>query len=491
MNLIDAILSNADRRPDHPALEQNDRVVTYSALRDEVIDLAGRLREAGIDQGDLVGLGMGDTIGYVVAMLALFRLGAVLLPVDVRWTATEKANVLRAFGAATVLVDDPVDGLQTVRQIIPSDLPPDLSPDVLGAPGQSARPWPDAADLPLLLSLSSGTTGIPKGPRLTHAQFMMRLMAEWVTLGFASEDRFLCATPMYFGGARGFGLGHLLGGATVILYPPPYTPERLIAAIATTGTTSTFLVPTILRRLIAETEARPAPFPGLRRLISSGSALHPEERERLRRHVSAGFINLYASTEGGSISALMPDVEGPAALSAGRPALMSRFEIVDEQDRPLPPYEIGHIRQLAPWLPDGFFRNPEASGAAFRDGRYYPGDMGYVDEAGYLFITGRSKDVIKRGGINIYPDEIERVLMTHPAVAEAAVLAWPSREFGEEIAAFVVMSGVLEPDALRAHCRASLATYKIPRRFFPAVDIPKNSSGKVLKARLAGLLDPL
>jgi acyl-coenzyme A synthetase/AMP-(fatty) acid ligase len=483
MNLIDAILSNADRRPDHPALEQDGRVITYRALRNEVIDLAGRLQQAGIGQGDLVGLGMSDTIAYVVAMLSLFRLGAVLLPVDVRWTITEKANVVRAFGADTLLVDDPVDGLEDVRQIIPSRLEP--------APQGSAAPWPDAPNLPLLLSLSSGTTGIPKGPRLTHRQFMMRMTAEWITLGFSSEDRFLCATPMYFGGARGFGLGHLLGGATVVLFPPPYTPERLIEVIESTGTTSTFLVPTILRRLIAGTKSREAPFPALRRLISSGSALHPEERELLRRRVSTGFINLYASTEGGSISALMPDVEGPAALSAGRPALMSRFEIVDEMDQQLPPYEIGHIRQVAPWLPDGFFRNPDASRAAFRDGAYYPGDMGYVDEAGYLFITGRSKDVIKRGGVNVYPDEIERALLTHPSVAEAAVLAWPSREFGEEIAAFVVTRDGLDEAALRLHCRTVLASYKIPRRFFPAADIPKNTSGKVLKARLAALLEPL
>jgi acyl-coenzyme A synthetase/AMP-(fatty) acid ligase len=200
MNLIDAILSNADRRPGHPALEQNDRVVTYSALRDEVIDLAGRLREAGIDQGDLVGLGMGDTIGYFVAMLALFRLGAVLLPVDVRWTATEKANVLRAFGAATVLVDDPVDGLEEVRQIVPSDLP--------AASGQSAAPWPDAADLPLLLSLSSGTTGIPKGPRLTHAQFMMRLLCERGSLSLRDADVFRGRAGLWPGASSGWRDGH-------------------------------------------------------------------------------------------------------------------------------------------------------------------------------------------------------------------------------------------------------------------------------------------
>ena len=476
MNLVDAVLANADRRPEWPALEQDGTTLSYAALRDAVEDRARRLRAAGIGPGTLVGIAMKDTIDYVLAMLALFRTGGVLLPMDVRWAAAEQAHVLAFFGADALLVDRPVDGIAT-RQLVPASLPP-------GGPAD----WPHDPDLPLLLSLSSGTTGIPKGPRLSSRQFQARLMAEWIGLGFLSSDRFLCATPLYFGGGRGFTLSHLIGGATVVLHPPPYEATDLPAVMERARITSVFLVPTILRRLAAGTTT--ADLSRLRLLISSGSALHPEERARIIRTLTPAFYNLYASTEGGSISMLTPDAPDSAAASVGRPAVMSRFEIVDDAGAPLPPGTIGHIRQRAPWLPDGFWNNPAESEKSFRDGAYYPGDMGFADASGYLHITGRSKDMIIRGGVNIYPNEIERVLLTHPAVAEAAVLGWPSAEFGEEVAAFVTLHEAAEPETLRQHCRESLASYKVPRAIRVLDEMPKNSAGKLQKAMLAQTLVP-
>jgi acyl-CoA synthetase (AMP-forming)/AMP-acid ligase II len=481
MNLVDVILCNADRRPEWPALEQDGQSLSYAALRDGVEHRARRLHAAGIGPGMLVGLSMRDTIDYVVTMLALFRTGAVLLPVDVRWTAAEKGHVLAFFKAEALLVDTPVDGL-AVRQLVAEALP---------APAIGSIEWPHDPDAPLLLSLSSGTTGIPKGPRVTHRQFQARMMAEWIGLGFLSSDRFLCATPLFFGGGRGFTLSHLVGGATTVLHPPPYDAALLPQVIEAQRITSLFLVPTIMRRLISGPEAGQADLSTLRLLISSGSALHPEERARVMTTLTAGFYNLYASTEGGSISMLTPDAPDSASDSVGRSAVSSHFEIVDDAGAAVPAGTVGHIRQRAPWLPDGFWNNPEETARYFRDGAYYPGDMGYADPAGYLHITGRSKDMIIRGGVNIYPNEIERVLLTHPAVSEAAIVAWPSAEFGEEVAAFVSLRAEATPDALRLHCRASLASYKVPRMVFVLDDLPKNSAGKVQKPILAQRLSPL
>ena len=485
MNLVDAILANAARRPDWPALEQargpyDTEVMTYAGLRDAVDDRARRLRAAGVGPGDLVGIAMHDTIDYVVAMLGLFRCGAVMLPVDVRWTPAEQGHVLAFFGAAALLVDEPVEGL-AVRQLVAASLPE----PVAGPVG-----WPHDPDAPLLLSLSSGTTGIPKGPRLSSRQFQARLMAEWIGLGFLSSDRFLCATPLYFGGGRGFTLSHLVGGATVVLHPPPYDAADLPNVVARERITSLFLVPTILRRLAIGEEAGRADLSRLRLLISSGSALHPEERARVMATLTPGFYNLYASTEGGSISVLTPDAPHEAAGSVGRSAVMSVFEIVDDAGATVPTGTVGHIRQRAPWVPNGFWNNPQETAKSFRDGAYYPGDMGFVDTGGFLHITGRSKDMIIRGGVNIYPNEIERVLLVHPAVSEAAVVAWPSAEFGEEVAAFVALRRHADPEALRLHCRESLASYKVPRAVFVVDDMPKNSAGKVQKAILAQGLPP-
>lgn len=480
MNLVDAVLANAARRPDWPALEQAGAVMSYADLRHAVDGRARRLRAARVMPGDLVGVAMRDTIDYVVTMLALFRCGGVMLPVDVRWTPAEQGHVLEFFGAAALLVDEPVDGL-TVRQIAIGALPEPIAGPI---------DWPHDADAPLLLSLSSGTTGIPKGPRLSSRQFQARLMAEWIGLGFLSSDRFLCATPLYFGGGRGFTLSHLIGGATVVLHPPPYEASELPLVVAQERITSLFLVPTILRRLAMGEEAGRADLSRLRLLISSGAALHPEERARVMTTLTPGFYNLYASTEGGSISVLTPDAPNDAAGSVGRSAVMSAFEIVDEAGAAVPAGTAGHIRQRAPWIPEGFWNNPEETAKSFRDGAYYPGDMGFVDISGFLHITGRSKDMIIRGGVNIYPNEIERVLMVHPAVTEAAVVAWTSAEFGEEVAAFVTLLTPVDPEALRRHCRDSLASYKVPRAVFVVNDMPKNSAGKVQKVILAQGLRP-
>ncbi len=280
MNLVDVILANADRRPDHPALEDGDRVVTYAALRRDVLGVALRLRAARIREGDLVGVAMGDTVDYVIVMLALFRLGAVMLPVDIRWTVAEKARVLGFFKAGTVLVDGPVAELADMRQMVFAELP---------EPAPVPETWPGGLHAPLLLSLSSGTTGIPKGPRVTHGQFLMRQLSEWVSLGFLSSDRFLCATPFYFGGGRGFTLGHLIGGATVVVYPPPYDPDHLASKIEQSRITTTFLTPTILRRLLAVAPDHETELKRLRLLISSGAALHPEERHRIQTSDHAGL----------------------------------------------------------------------------------------------------------------------------------------------------------------------------------------------------------
>ncbi len=475
MNLVDAILANAARRPEWPALEHASETMTYAALRDAVDDRARRLRAAGVMPGDLVGIAMRDTIDSVVTMLALFRCGGVMLPVDVRWTAAEQGHVLDFFAAAALLVDEPVIGL-TVRQWAIATLP---------QPVPGPVDWPHDPDGPLLLSLSSGTTGIPKGPRLSSRQFQARLMAEWIGLGFLSSDRFLCATPLYFGGGRGFTLSHLVGGATVVLHPPPYDAGELPHVIERARITSLFLVPTILRRLAMGEEAGRADLSRLRLLISSGSAFHPEERARVMATLTPGFYNLYASTEGGSISVLTPEAPREASGSVGRSAVMSAFEIVDDAGDPVGAGTVGHIRQRAPWVPEGFWNNPGETEKSFRHGAYYPGDMGFVDTGGFLHITGRSKDMIIRGGVNIYPNEIERVLLTHPAIAEAAVVAWPSAEFGEEVAAFVTLRSAADPEVLRRHCRESLASYKVPRAVFVVDDMPKNSAGKVQKPRLA------
>jgi acyl-CoA synthetase (AMP-forming)/AMP-acid ligase II len=313
----------------------------------------------------------------------------------------------------------------------------------------------------------------------------------WVDLGFSSSARYFNATPLYFGGGRTFCISTLYVGGTVVLCPPPFAPAQLAAEVARTAATITFLVPTLLRRLLECDATTLAPLRGLKTLICSGSALTAQERQQIRERICPNFLEYYASTEGGGVSALPPADQLRFGESVGRPAFSVEVHVVDDRDRPVPAGVVGRIRYRGPAVADGFFGDPDASKESFRDGWFYPGDLGMLNDEGYLFLKGRSKDMIIRGGINIYPLEIEVTLMGHAAVLEAAVVGWPSREFNEEIAAFVIRRGAVEESELDALCRTSLAPYKVPRRVFFVDELPRTSLGKVLKAALTAGLDPL
>jgi len=339
-------------------------------------------------------------------------------------------------------------------------------------------------DYPLLLSLSSGTTGQPKGPIVTHGHALSRLFIYTFSLTFNEADRFITATPLYFGGARYMTMAYLFMGATVVIFPAPYEPESLVNAVNNRRITTLFLVPTLLRRLLDLPKTTLPLMPSLRLLLSSGSSLYPQERRKIMRELSPHFFNFYSSSEGGGISLLRPDHPDEASLSVGQVVFGAEVQIVDENDKQVTPGTAGTIRYRGGAVANSYFRNPEESAIAFRDGWYYPGDIGRFDADGFLYLTGRTKDMIIRGGVNIYPAEIERTLITHPAVAEAAVVGWPSQERGEEVAAFVVCRSKVTEQELLAHCHGSLAPYKIPKGVFFLDALPKTGMGKVLKSTL-------
>ena len=428
---------------------------------------------------------MKDSIEHLVILAALARAGIVILPLDWRWTPAEQERVTTHFGARLALVEP--------GQPRPAGLPcvdVDVAWERAVDAADGARKFP-AGDIPLLMSLSSGTTGRPKGPRVRHSQFLARYRVFWINLGFNSQDRFLSVTPFYYGGGRTFALLTLYMGATLVLLPPPHEPEELCAAVAQYRISALFLVPTLIRRLLALTDDQVAPLHSLRLLLSSGSALHPEERRVIRARMCAGFVEYYSSTEGGGVSFLTAADPERSSDSVGRPVFGVQVECVDENHAPLPPGQVGRIRYRGPAVADGFWNDPEASRESFRDGWWYPGDLGMRDEHGYLYLKGRAKDMIIRGGINIYPGEIEAVLQAHPAVTDCAVVGWPSREFNEEIAAFVILKGAAEPDELRALCQGRVASYKVPREVFVVNQFPRNALGKVIKATLSESLPPL
>ena len=473
MAFSDVIRLHARHRSSKVALVHGEKQWTYAQLDAAVDAVCWRLTQHGVHYGELVGVSLQDTAEHLLMLLALSRIGAVILPVDRRWHVLERLSVCEHFDARWILVepDDPLEHADVVRV--------DAS-----WYGSSAKPYRDERvvdSTPLLLSLSSGTTGMPKGPRATHLQFESRFLPYWVDLGFTSRDRYVSATPLYFGGGRGFSLAMLYAGATVFMFPPPYEPRQLIEYAARVQATQLFLVPTLLRRILAA-DFEGLAFPTVTKLVSSGSMLHMEERLQIKRRLTDNLFELYASTEGGSVSMLSPQDFHDYPDSVGRPVFRVDVAIVDNNHEPLPPGQIGRLRYRSPASAHSYYKGDSAE--AFHEDWFYPGDLALMNDQGYIYLKGRSKDMIIRGGVNIYPGDVESVLIEAPQVSDAAVVGVPSAELGEEIVAFVVTKSAVTQEDLIKLCRGRLASYKVPRTIYFVESFPKNAMGKTLKAEL-------
>jgi acyl-CoA synthetase (AMP-forming)/AMP-acid ligase II len=483
-NIADRLDHFAATQSDHRAIVGGGCTISYSDLADLVRRIGGHLADRGVGPGDIVGVCLRDTAAHLCLLYGVARAGAAILPMDVRWTAEERDRIATFFGAKLVLTEP--------GEMVGADLNQVQVDDAWWSAVGEANPdrdFPsDDADS-LVLSLSSGTTGIPKGPMHSHKQMHARFATQTITLGFSKNDKFLSALPIYFGAGRSFVMGMLYHGATVMMMGLPYEPRDLVEAIARENITVTLLVPTLLRRLMAIVPAVGHLLPGPRLIFTTGAILHPDEREELLARVSPNLHNYYGSTEGGGLSVLLPRDDGAAARSVGRLVHNAEAQVVGDDNVPLVVGEVGRVRYRGGACAIAFYNDPEATKEAFHEGWFYPGDLGKFDKEGRLYLVGRIKDMIIRGGINIYPAEIEQVLLGHGAVDDVAAVAWPSRELGEEVAAFVVAAVPVEEDVLLAYCRAQLARYKVPRAVLFVDALPRNGFGKVLKKDLAARLE--
>ena len=504
MNLAAAQDEHARTRPEAPALIDGALRLSHAALADAVRRTAAHLLSLGVLREQLIGVALGDHATHVIVMLALARIGAVMLPIDHRWTAGEQERVAVHFAASVILVeagaqivgapniavDDAwhaaVPGTPAIHAGVPARSAA-LPASNTEAAAVSAAAGTDAnaahapgGAAPLLVSLSSGTTGRPKGPRITHDHFLARFRTHTVNLGFTASDCFVCATPLYFGAGRTFVWSTLFAGGKVVLAPPPFDPPALLQTLQAEAASTLFLVPTQLRRLLAEHADAPA-LRQLRLLFSSGAPLTRDERFAIRAHLNPHFCEYYASTEGGGVTLLTPPDIDDHADSVGRAVHGVDVQIVDDAHRLQPPGTTGLLRYRSPGCATAFYRDEEASRESFRDGWFYPGDLAQLDAEGFLTLAGRARDMIIRGGINIYPEEIEAILMAHPAVAEAAVVGVPDAARGEEVVAFVVLRQETDETVLRGWCSERLAPYKLPRDIRRVDTLPRNSSGKVRK----------
>ncbi len=488
----DGLRRNAYKYPVKVALKDAAREITYAQLNDRVNRLANSLLKLGLRKGDPVALLVGNRIEHLEIIFALGKIGALAIPLDVKWRSLEIASTLSSLGPVALFMEKSClqefsaarerTKLGSLREIVLDD----RSYYGMVEGGEAEEPTIHLnEDDPFMVLITSGTTGLPKGCLATHRTYVFHCINNAIEKGLGVHDRALLSSAIYFNAGRSFTLGMLYFGGTVIIHPH-FDPDHVLKTIEKERITYLGAVPTMCERLLRAQEAQRHDTGSIRCLAITGGKVHPTVLEALKKNITPNIYRTYASTDSGQMAISKPGDMDEKPLSAGRPVWCVELRIVDEAEKPVPVKEVGEVICKSPLATQGYYKNPEATRLSFRDGWFYTGDLGYFDEEGYLYIVGRKKDMIKSGGISIYPLEIEGVLYSHPEVLEAAVIGVPDKEWGEAVKAVVVLreeSKSRSEDIVR-FCRERLAAYKVPKSVDIVSAIPHTGLGKVAKEKL-------
>jgi malonyl-CoA/methylmalonyl-CoA synthetase len=461
--------------PDAPAVHDGAGWITNGELAQRSRTVAGRLAGAGLRTGDRIVMSAATSGDLVVAHVAALRLGLVVVPVNGAYRAREIAHVVGDCTPRAAVVDDADRGDAIVAAATGPVLVVDPTVPLPDAPApalDASRP----EDL-ALLCYTSGTTGAPKGAMLTHGNALAGCEAVRIAWRWTAADRLVLALPLFHVHGLGVGLhGSLLSGASAVLVPR-FAPDAVFDAAAEHGATLFFGVPTMYSRLAASPRARE--LARLRLCVSGSAPLPAALHEQLAAAGGVRVLERYGMTE------TLMNVSNP--YDGERRAGTVGFPLPGVDLRLAGDEASGEILLRGPNVFPGYWQRDAATADAFTpDGWFRTGDVGAFDPDGYLRIVGRSKELIISGGFNVYPREVEDVLLAHPAVADAAVVGEPSDEWGEIVVAVVVPvpGETLTEAELLDHAAGELAPYKQPRRVRFVDELPRNALGKVLRHEL-------
>ena len=492
----DGLRRNATKLAVKVAAQDRFRRITYGELNARVNQLARALSGSGVRRGDGVAILVGNRIEHLEIIFAAAKIGALAIPLDIKWRALELASVLSFFKPAALLLQQECvaefdrakasQDLSFLTSVIVSD------PSYGGLlDGQStAEPAVELTeDDPFAVLLTSGTTGFPKGCLATHRTFVFHCTNNAIEKGLGVHDRAILASPIYFNAGRSYTLAILYYGGTMFLHER-FDPLEILRTIEREKITYMGAVPTMCERLLQVPELDSYDTRSLRCLAITGGKVHEPILRQLRNQLTPNIYRTYASTDSGQMAISKPGDLDKKPLAAGMPVWCVDLRIVDDHNEPVGVNEIGEIICRSPLATQGYYMNPEATNASFRDGWFYTGDLGYFDAEGYLFVVGRKKDMVKSGGISIYPLEIEGVLYQHPEVLEAAVIGVPDLQWGEAVKAVVVLKegANLGDSDLMAFCKERLASYKVPKSVDIVGSLPHTETGKVAKVKLKELV---
>lgn len=470
-------------QPQQVVLRFDGDSTTWQELHERTGALAAGLAERDVSHGDRVAILMGNRPEWIEVALAALRLGAVVVPLNVRFTAPEIAFVVGNAGCRLAVTEDALaDGLAAARQADPGlQVVTAEALDALRIDG----PQPEArtsADDPAFLCYTSGTTGDPKGAVLTHGAWNAASQGWAQAIQLGVEDRVYLPFPLAFTGGLAVLLFTYWAGARLVL-DGSFDAGRTIELFEEERLTALLAVPVIIRQLVDHPRFDGADLTSWRIACSGGAAVPPSLIAAVQAR-GVPMLQGYSLTESSGATTILPGHDATRKLgSAGLPILHSDVRVVDEGGAPCPPGVVGEISVRGSQIMAGYWADPDATAAALVDGWLLTGDLGHLDDEGYLFVVDRAKDMLISGGLNVYPAEIERVLAPLPGMVEVAVIGVADARWGEAPAVIAVAAaGSVDGDGVLAACRSVLADYKLPRYLVVREEpLPRNMSGKVLK----------
>ncbi len=498
---IGQLLSRRARRD--PELEgvyeaANGRRLTYRALNERANQVANQLGFGGVAPGDRVALLLGNGTEFLECFFGAAKIGAVTVPLNTRLVAEEYAFILGDAGAATLVFDEafadvaaelrsreePV-AVTTWLQVGGTPAEGAIAYDEWRSAGDTAEPATGAGGEDLLFIMyTSGTTGLPKGVMHSHDTIVAMLMTVTASVDAHHGDRYLNALPLFHVGALSPVLFQVFVGGTVVLQRA-FDPLEAWQLIGNEQVTSTLLVPAMLQFMLAtydETTHDPASL----RWVLSGAAPVPVSLIETYTGMGIEIHQVYGLTETAGCACVISAEDAPDHVgSTGKAFFLTDVRVVDENGTDCPPGVPGEVLVSAPHVMVGYWNRPDATAEAIVDGWLHTGDVATVDENGFVTIVDRIKDMVISGGENVYPAEIENVLLGHEKILDVAVVGIPSAKWGESPLAVVVRGDeTLTADEVIAHCRGRLAPFKTVKAVEFVDVIPRNPSGKVLKREL-------
>ncbi|MEW6230821.1 MAG: long-chain fatty acid--CoA ligase [Chloroflexota bacterium] len=505
LNLALIMNESAKRDPAKTAIIMDEKRMSYGELNAASNKVANALRSLGVQRGDKVAMMLPNVPQFPIVYYGILKLGATVVPLNVQFKAGEIQYHLEDSDAVALFTWEAVAAeahkgwaaTETCKHLIVVNAPgSDYLPDgalSFGAFSAVASPafemaWTMPDDTAVLL-YTSGTTGRPKGAELTH--FNMFYNAAFCAdrlLGVTPQDVSIAALPLFhsFGQTCAMNMTFYAGATLTML--PRFEPEQALEIFQRDKVTIFAGVPTMYFYLLNYPDAGKYDVSSLRLCVSGGAAIPVEVMKGFERKYNVVILEGYGLSETSPVASFNVRERPRKPGSIGLPIWGTEMKAVDANDVPVPPGELGEIVIRGHNVMKGYYKRPEATAEAMKNGWFHTGDIARLDEDGYFFIVDRKKDMILRGGFNVYPREVEEVLYGHPAIAEAAVVGVPEEALGEEVKAFVVLKPGMSASEQEIidYCKERMASFKYPRTVEFRESLPKGGTGKILKSELRG-----